>query len=508
MIIFNIATSSYRFNDFSPLLKGPVKISIDNKCTENIIRSNKLLMSSIDSGEIIYGVNTGFGKLSQIVIDKSQQTELQYNLVRSHAAGIGNSIDTGLVRIAMVLKLLTFSKGYSGVSLDVVEKIIEFLNHDLIPVVPEKGSAGASGDLAPLANMTLGLIGEGKISFLGKVYNAKYILNKKGIEPLKLSEKSGLSLVNGTQISTAFAIKNLIINDILIKTADIIGSVSVEASLSSREVFKSAIHDLKKHPGQVLSAKNIWNLLKDSEIVNSHKSCDVVQDPYSFRCIPHIHGACRDAMDGPIKMINNEINSVSDNPLILKSGTVEYSGHFHAEHVAQALDFIAISTSELGAISERRTHYFMKGANGKLPLFLAIKPGVESGYMIPQVVASTLASENKTLSHPGSVDSIPTSGGQEDLVSMAPWCAIKLNQIQENLGNILAIELLISSAATILYHSKYKPGIGTKNIISTLKNTIPFKKGDRVFSDEINVIYQMIISGEIINLLDNNIKLD
>ena len=494
----------YTYQDLTPLLSTPIKILIDNKSKQRIRESYKKLYNIIASGETIYGVNTGFGRLSQIKIDKADQKKLQLNLVRSHAAGVGKDLDIGIVRVAMALKLIGYARGYSGVHPDTVAQLIRFLNNDIIPVVPEKGSVGASGDLAPLAHIANSLIGEGRVIHDNKIMPSKKMLNKMNIKPLSLKQKDGISLVNGTQVSTAIAIKSLHNCDIILGSADAIGAISVENSLSSRKTFQSAIHKLKKHRGQIISAKNIWKMTSNSHVVSSHNDCEVVQDPYSFRCIPHVHGACRDTVSHSTQSINNEINSVSDNPLILDNGKVAYSGHFHAEHIALSLDSISMAMAEIGSISERRIHYFMKGAEGRLPLFLANNPGIESGYMIAHVTASALVSENKTLAHPASVDSIPTSGGQEDLVSMAPWAGYKLLKIQENVTKILAIEMLIGCAAYTLFHSKLEPGNGTGSIIKRVQKIIPFSKGDRALTDEINRLANMIVSGEIVSTLKKN----
>ena len=503
METLRILDKIYSYQDFAPLLISPAKITINKDSKKKIRESYNRLTDIISSGQTVYGVNTGFGRLSQIKIDKEDQRRLQLNLIRSHSAGVGDNLDVGIIRVAMALKLLNYSQGYSGVHPDTVSQLIKFVNNDLIPVVPEKGSVGASGDLAPLAHIASALIGEGKILYNKKITKSKTILNKIGINPLTLYQKDGISLVNGTQISTAIAIKSLYNSAIILDSADAIGALSIETSLSSRNTFKSSIHKLKKHKGQTISASNVWRMTKDSEIVSSHEDCDVVQDPYSFRCIPHVHGACRDTVEQSSQFVNNEINSVSDNPVVLDNGEIGFSGHFHAEHIALALDSISMAMAEIGAISERRIHYFMKGAEGRLPLFLANRPGIESGYMIAHVTASALASENKTLAHPASIDSIPTSGGQEDLVSMAPWAGYKLLKIQENVTKILSIEMLIGCAAYDLRHSELKPGVGTRHIINRAKDIVENSKGDRELTSEINRLDSMISNGDIVTILKN-----
>ena len=508
MKTFSISTRSYSYKEFAPFFNGPVRIALTKESIRNLQRSHERLQIQINSGKTIYGVNTGFGNLSQIKILPQDQEALQLNLVRSHASGVGDPLELGLVRSIFVLKLLTYSKGYSGIRLALAEKIIQFLNKDILPVIPEKGSVGASGDLAPLGHMALALIGEGYVFYNGKKMKTQTALTKAKVKALKLHPKEGLSLINGTQVSTALAIKTLLDGDILLKTADIAGALSVENCFTSRKVFRKEIHEIKAHPGQQTVARNVHKLLKGSAIVQSHTDCDTVQDPYSFRCIPHIHGASRDGIIRASEMINNEINSVSDNPLVLEKGDVLSSGHFHAEHVAQALDFMAISFSELGAISERRSHFFMKGVEGKFPQFVTKIPGVESGYMIAHVTAASLASENKTLAHPASIDSLPTSGGQEDLVSMAPWAGKKLLQIQRNLRWIFAVEFLVAGAANQIASPELKSGKGTTPVLELLKSLCNYAQGDRVLSTEIEAIAEKIETGYLVKAVTNKLSLE
>jgi len=502
-----IELKKYKAQDFEKVLNERVKVRLAPDAVKSIVKSNTIFNDILKKDIKIYGVNTGFGKLSQVSINPDDQKQLQLNLIRSHAAGIGKPIDIGLVRIVMLLKLLTYSKGVSGIRKEVADKIIQFLNHDIIPIIPRKGSVGASGDLAPMAHMALALVGEGEVHFQDRVMPSMLALKEVGIKPLTLYPKEGLSLINGTQVSTAFAIKALNIASNLLKTADIIGAVSVEASLSSKQVFKKVIHQLKEHKGQRQAAQNVWNLLNKSDIVSSHTKCDRVQDPYSMRCIPHLHGASRDTFSNAKRIVEQEINSVSDNPLIMKDGSVFSSGHFHAESVAQAMDTLAIAMSEIGAISERRINYFMKGIDSSIPPFVVSKPGLESGCMIVHVTAAALASENKTLAHPASVDSISTSAGQEDIVSMAPWSGRKVLRILENVTNILAAELLVASRASILFHKNLNPGVGTKPVLNLIKRNIKIVQGDHPYSKEIESIANLIRSNKITNFVSKQVKL-
>lgn len=502
-----VAHKKYSIEDFKQFLEHPVRVRLTTQVKKSINDSHRIFTDLLKKNVKIYGVNTGFGKLSQVSIDIKDQMQLQLNLIRSHAVGIGKPIDFGLVRIIMFLKLLTYAKGVSGIRKAVADQIVKFLNHDLLPVIPRKGSVGASGDLAPMAYMALALIGEGEVHFRDRIIPGMLALKEIGLEPLILHPKEGLSLINGTQVSTAFAVKALNAAQNLFLTADIVGALSVEASLSSRQVFKASIHKLKDHKGQQLVAKNIWDLLKSSEIVASHNNCEKVQDPYSIRCIPHIHGASREFYQNSKQIIEHEINSVSDNPLILLDGSVYGSGHFHAEYVAQAMDNLAIAISEIGAISERRINYFMKGIEPSIPPFVVSQPGIESGCMIVHVTAAALASENKTLAHPASIDSISTSAGQEDIVSMAPWAGRKALRIIENVTYILAAELLVAARASILFHKKLNPGIGTRPVLNLLKKHIKMQQGDHPYSKDLEVIAELIRSGKIVKSVLNNVSL-
>ncbi len=483
MKALSITNKTCSLDYFLPCLNGPVKVRIDSDTRKSINQSHKIFLDLLSNGQKIYGVTTGFGDLSSISINENDQKQLQLNLLRSHATGVGKSFDLGITRIIMVLKLINWSKGVSGVRLKLVQLLKELLNHDILPVIPRQGSVGASGDLAPLAHMALPLIGEGLVNFQERIMPAMLAMKEVGLDPIILEPKEGLSLINGTQVSTAIAIKACLEAENILKVADLSGALSVEASLSSRSVFKSDIHKLKNHPGQRIVASNIWNLLNKSEIVSSHKNCDRMQDPYSFRCIPQVHGICRENYKCVKNIVENEANSVSDNPIIMPNGKVLNSGHFHAESIAQAMDNLAIAIAEIGSIAERRIHYFMKGISDNVPSFIASNPGLESGFMTAHVTAASLVSENKVLTHPASVDSISTSGGQEDFVSMAPWAARKCLRIIDNVRNILSIELL--------------------PVLKLMKKHVHYSKTDRPLHSDIKVISELIKSKQILNSIKN-----
>lgn len=505
--MIRIQGQRFSIDDFKFLLHRSQKLQVSHEIKRRILRSYKLLREKLDTGETIYGVNTGFGALSQHRISERDQLQLQLNLVRSHATGMGVPFDYGVTRMILLLKLINFSLGYSGVRWEIVQQLRDFLNHDILPVIPSRGSVGASGDLIPLAHMALPLIGEGEVHFSDRILPSMVVLREVGLDPLVLEPKEALSLINGTQVSTALGILGLIRMESLLKVADCVGAMSVEATLSSRDTFNPKIHRLKKHAGQVQSATNIWRLLAGSEIVVSHANCEVIQDPYSFRCIPHVHGASRELFSAVKKIVENEINSVSDNPLLLtESNEIATSGHFHGEVVGQAMDTLSIAAAEVGAISERRIFRMMEGIEGKIPKFLANQPGLESGFMMTQVTAASLASENKTQAFPASVDSIPTEGNQEDFVSMAPWAGRKLLRILDNVVRILGIELLVATQMLDM-HRPLKPAPAAAGVRSLVRKHIKYSKSDRVLSQDIEKAVDLIRSEKIIFKVESRVKL-
>ncbi|MFQ6676960.1 MAG: histidine ammonia-lyase [Fidelibacterota bacterium] len=507
MGILSITNSFLHTAELKNFLESPGKIRLSPVARERISKSHEYLKSLLASGEKIYGVNTGFGKLSSVSIPEAEQKKLQLNLVRSHSAGVGKPFDHGITRLTMVLKLMTLAKGYSGVRIEVADQLVNFINHDILPIVPRQGSVGASGDLAPLSHIALGLIGEGNVHFQDRIMPAIVAIKEAGLSPLVLEAKEGLSLINGTQVSSSLGIKALVNADVILKTADIVGAMSVEGSLASRNVFAGKLHRLKKHKGQQQSAKNVWNFLKNSTIVDSHEDCDKVQDPYCLRCLPHVHGSSRELYKTALEMVENEANSVSDNPLIFSHKEIRSSGHFHAEAVAQALDLLSIAMSEMGSISERRIHYFMKGITDKVPLFVAHNPGLESGFMMAQVTAASLTSENKTLAHPASIDTIPTSAGQEDFVSMAPWAGRKCLRIMNNVSQILAIELYVAATVITQFHPKLKPADCSKKVINLLKKIVNLSKGDHPLYEDMAAINDLIHSGKMLTAISKLIPL-
>ena len=485
---------------FEAISKKPI-IQLDEKVKNIILESNKVVNSILDSSEVVYGINTGFGKLSQVKIPKDKLIELQENLILSHSVGLGDPVDDEIVWTMLFIKIISLSKGYSGVSIKLMEKMIELLNSGFLPIIPSQGSVGASGDLAPLAHMALPLIGQGKVRKCNEVFLSEKIFKKH----YQLKAKEGLAIINGTQFSTALAIVGLAKIDRLIKIADIVSALSLEGMMGTDTAFRKDVQSVKIHKGQYNVAENLRFLLKNSEIHDSHKGCDRVQDMYSLRCIPQVHGASREMLVKVFQIIENELNSVSDNPIVLPDkNEIISAGHFHAEIVAQALDTAAIAVSSFATISERRIYSLIDGKFG-LPPFLTDNPGINSGYMMLQVTAASIVSENKTLCHPASVDSIPTGAGQEDHVSMAPWSGRKLLEVIKNTEKVLAIELLMA-IQSLYFRKGLNPGKELMNLFKYIKKHLKHNNKDKLFDSELRFSIDLIESGKILNYISNKIK--
>jgi histidine ammonia-lyase len=397
-------------------------------------------------GEVVYGVNTGVGSLSTERISRDQARRLQLNIVRSHACGVGEPLESAVVRGALLLRANGLATGLSGVRPTVARELCEFLNRDILPLVPSRGSVGASGDLAPLAHIALALVGEGEVFYRGKPLKAAEALKRAGLSPLVLEAKEGLSLVNGTQVMTAAGLIALKRAEGLVHTADVAGALSLDALRGSPAAFDERLQRARPHAGQLVTARNLLRLNRGSAIRRSHLGCARVQDAYSLRAMPQVHGAVRDALGHLAGVLEIEMNSATDNPLVFAAdGEVISGGNFHGAPVAMALDLAAIALAQLGAISERRIDRMVNPLTSDLPPFLARTPGLESGMMLAQVAAAALASENKALAHPASTDSIPTSGNKEDFVSMGMGAALRLTPMLQNLASILAIELMAAA---------------------------------------------------------------
>jgi histidine ammonia-lyase len=428
-------------------LAGPIKLEISSRARGLIARSAETVRRLLATGEAIYGVNTGFGKLAKTRIPAADLDRLQVNIVRSHAAGVGAPLPPGVTRLIMLLKLNALSQGASGISPEAVQRLQDLLNADILPVIPGQGSVGASGDLAPLAHMSLVLLGEGEAIVNGERMSGAAALRMAGLAPVPLGPKEGLALLNGTQVSTALALAGLIAAERNAAATILAGAMSVDAVMGSDTPFDPRIHALRPHPGQQLAAAHYRRLLDGSAIRASHlKDDDRVQDPYSFRCQPQVMGACLDLLGHAARTLQIEANAVSDNPLVFAEDSAVLSGgNFHAEPVAFAADMIALAIAEIGSLSERRIAALIDSSISLLPAFLIRNPGLNSGFMVPQCTAAALMSENKQLSHPASVDSAPTSANQEDHVSMATHGARRLLAMNANLSRIIAIELMAAA---------------------------------------------------------------
>lgn len=478
----------------------PIRLSSfqEKKIEEGRLRVEKLLKS----GKIIYGVNTGFGALAREMINLKKIDELQTNLLRSHACGVGNPFPQEIVKGIIFILINSLSKGYSGVRLELVEMLVEMFNRNIIPVIPEKGSVGGSGDLVPLAHLALVLIGEGEAYYKNKRQSAKSALLKAGLKPIKLKAKEGLSLLNGTHVMTAVAAFCVYRALQLAAIADIASAMSLEALKGTDIALNEKIHLLKPHIGQLTVADNLRRLIKDSEIIASHKNCSKVQDVYSLRCIPQVHGASRDAVFYAKKIIETELNSVTDNPLVFENDCVISGGNFHGQSMALAMDFLGIALSELANISERRIEKLVNPQTSGLPPFLIKESGINSGFMLLQYTAAFLVSHNKILAHPACVDSIPTSANTEDHVSMGSISCRTAWEICENVENVLAIELLCASQA-LDFHKPLKSGNGTRIVHKTIREFIPFLEKDTIFSGHIKKICSLIENGLIQKRVEN-----
>ncbi len=448
----------------------------------------------------VYGITTGFGKFSTIKIPLDQLEELQENLILSHSAGVGSILCTPETRAIMLLRINVLAKGHSGIRLSTLQTLIEMLNAGIHPQIPEKGSVGASGDLAPLSHLALVLLGKGKAEYKGKILSGADAMKKAGIKPVKLKAKEGLALNNGTQVMTGIGALTLLRAENLCRIADICAAMSTDALLGTHSAFDDLIHKVRPHEGQTSSAKNICNLLENSELAKSHKNCSNVQDAYSLRCSPQVNGAVRDVLQFVRKTIEVEINSATDNPLIFpEEDRVISGGNFHGEPIAFACDMLGIAVSELGNIADRRAEHLLNPAlNRDLNPFLAPRPGLDSGFMIAQVTATSLISENKVLAHPASIDSIPTSANQEDHVSMGTIAAVKARNIIENTAYVLGIEMMI--AAQALDTRKYKSSKVIEEIKKEIRKKVDFLDKDRILTDDIREM-KTLINSEIFSKL-------
>lgn len=508
--------NSLTIEDIELFIRENIKVDITKEAQKKIEAARKLVDSWIDSDEVIYGVTTGFGEFSNVKIDKDKREKLQHNLIVSHAVGCGDPLPAFIVKIMMLLRVNALIKGHSGVKYSTVKMLLDMMNNNIIPVVPSQGSVGSSGDLVQLAHMVLALLGQGKVALVQDLLNEKNsrevssatALKRYGLSKLKLDAKEGLALINGTQMMTSFASFICARAQKLMKVADIAAAMTHEAQKATDKAYDARLHNLRPYKGQKDCAKNMLAMIKGSKIRASHKKNDPrVQDAYSIRCIPQIHGASRDAIEFACRQVSIEINSANDNPLLFPdAGDHIEGGNFHGQPVALVMDFMGIALAELANISERRVERMVNGALSGLPRFLAFEGGLNSGLMIAQYTAASLVSENKVLAHPASVDSIPTSANQEDHNSMGSIAAQKCFRILKNVENVLAIELL-TAAQALEFLVPLEPGIGTLTAYRTIRKEVKPLLKDRILHYDVIKVAEMVRNDAILNAVEEKVKL-
>lgn len=477
------------------LCAGPTRVILAEGWRGPVEAAAAAVLRIVEGGEAAYGINTGFGRLARTRIPDDQLDLLQRNLVLSHAVGVGRPLPPPVVRLVLALKVASLARGHSGVRPVLVERLVALLDADLLPVIPEKGSVGASGDLAPLAHLSLPLLGLGEVMAGGEIISGADALARAGVEPLDLRAKEGLALLNGTQVSTALALYNLFRIEALLHAAVVAGALSVDAAAGSVKPFDPRIHELRGHRGQVEVAAAFRTLLEGSDINLSHRDCGKVQDPYSLRCQPQVMGACLDQLRHAARVLVTEANGVSDNPLVFPdTDEILSGGNFHGEPVALAADGLALVVAEVGALSERRIALLVDAGLSGLPPFLVRDGGVNSGFMIAHVTAASLASENKSLAHPASVDSLPTSANQEDHVSMSTFAARRLGEMVENTRAILAIELL-AAAQGVEFHAPHSTSPRLAAVLASVRKRVPHYDLDRLFAPDIEAIASEVDRG-------------
>ncbi len=495
-MIFTINPRNLTFANLRKIYRNETRVSLHDAAWAKIKSSRDVVDNIIEQGKTVYGINTGFGLLAQTSIPGDQLALLQTNLVLSHSAGVGEPLPDDVVRLIYVLKISSLAQGHSGIRQSTIERFIAFVNAGLIAEIPEKGSVGASGDLAPLAHMTAALMGEGYVRLGGERLPAREALDKVGLAPVELSSKEGLAFLNGTQVSTALAIKGLFQAEDIFSAAVAAGSMSIDALMGSVAPFDKRIHIARGQPGQIAVAPKYLEQLEGSNILTAHEDCDKVQDPYSLRCQPQVMGACLDIIINSARTLLIEANAVTDNPLIFTdNGDVISGGNFHAEPVAFAADQLAMAICEIASISERRLSIMVDPKMSDLPAFLVENSGVNSGFMIAQVSAAALVSENKTMAHPSSVDSIPTSANQEDHVSMATYGARRLTDMCFNSATVIGIELL-AAAQGIDFRAPLKTSPLLASAHAKIRNHITHYDKDRFFAPDIEKITSMVLAGD------------
>jgi histidine ammonia-lyase len=480
----------FNINNIITILNDPKKAQLNKEARAKILKSQQNVLQIVLSDRTVYGINTGFGPLCDVKISEEETAQLQYNLIISHAVGVGKPIAKELSKVMMITKIHALSRGFSGVSLEVIERLICMLEKDIIPVVPEQGSVGASGDLAPLAHLVLPLLGLGKVWHNEEIHETAKILERNNLKPLQLGPKEGLGLINGTQFILAHSILGLHKFEYLLDLADLTAAMSLEAYRGSASPFKKDLHDIRPFQGSKKVASRMRKFLKNSENLHAHEFCDRVQDPYSMRCVPQVHGASRNAFEHLKNLAETELNSVTDNPIILSAEESISGGNFHGQLLALPLDYCTLAAAELGNISDRRSYLLLEGKFG-LPRLLTESSGLNSGFMIPQYTSAALVTENKTLCFPASADSIPTSLGQEDHVSMGSISGRKFNQVLGNLENILAVELMFG-AQGLEFRRPAKCSPYVESAYSLIRTKVEKLEEDRLIGEDILSIAQLI----------------
>ena len=495
MKVLTLVPGDLTLSQLRRIARGRDKLAIDEGCRKGVEAAAQTVADVVARGEVVYGINTGLGKLASRRIGRGQLARLQRNLILSHSAGTGPLLDDAVVRLVLVLKAAGLARGHSGVRWDVIEALMGLIEHEVYPCIPLKGSVGASGDLAPLAHLGAALIGVGGVRHKGELIPASDGLAAAGLTPLELGPKEGLALVNGTQVSTALALSALFTAEDLLASALVTGAMTLDAAKGSDTPFDARVHELRGQPGQTDVAAALRGLVRGSAIRDSHLECSRVQDPYSLRCMPQVMGACLDQIRFAAGTLEREANAVTDNPLIFAAeGEVLSGGNFHGEPVAMAADGLAIALAEIGALAERRIAMLVDTTISELPAFLVEDGGVNSGFMVAHVTAAALASENKSLAHPASVDSLPTSANQEDHVSMATYAAARLAPMADNVTGILAIELL-AACQGVEFHAPLTTSTILQGVLAELRSAVPRYTEDRFFAPDIEAARKIVSSG-------------
>lgn len=506
MSIFKYGIDTLTVAKAIQLAIGKLKGIIDDSAKQKIIQSQQYVNQIVENNDTVYGINTGFGILSNKKISVEDTRTLQYKILQSHSVGVGNPIPKQVAKLMLITKLQALAQGFSGVQLSTLERILWHIDNDVIPIVPEKGSVGASGDLAPLAHLCLPLIGLGEVFYKDKIIKTSELFKKENLQAISLGPKEGLALINGTQFILSYAVATVQRMHNCLEVADIIGAMSLEALQGTKAPFDERLHNLRPFKGNQLVAQRLRLLLQNSEIMNSHEDCDRVQDPYSLRCMPQVHGASRNAWLHLKQLTEIELNAVTDNPIIFSAEDTISGGNFHGQPLALPLDYCCFAASELGNISDRRCYLLLEGKFG-LPMLLMSEVGLNSGFMIPQYTTAALVTENKTLCFPASADSIPTSLGQEDHVSMGSISGRKLYEILDNLEFILAIELM-NACQAIEFRQPLKSSVLLEAAHDFVRQTVSFAKEDRIFADDINQIKKIIADFSFMNYVEEKQELN